>query len=268
MTQNHDTPPLSGSSDRGRNWLAKWRWFAAEIVVVVAGVLIALTLNAWWDGQQDREREQVYLHQLAADLSESERLIQQADSLYQSVDRRGALLVRAFRLREMPSRDSVTAWIAGGFWHEPLTPVTATAEALVFTGDITLIRNDSLRAEVTRYVSSMNKASQRQQVWSGEYYRAVDRLSELVDFIGVSLEAAPRELVNRTASSSLYAPFPPDPVEPAFSYDTQDLFSSKEAYRALWTANNWKSNLAGTRAEMLNETRALRVAVRREILDR
>ena len=268
MTQNHETPLRSGSTHPGRDWLARWRWFAAEIVVVVAGVLIALTLNAWWQSGQDRKREQVYLHQLDADLAESERLIEQADSLYQHVDRRGALLVRAFRVRERPLTDSVAAWIAGGFWHEPLTPVTATAEALVFTGDITLIRNDSLRAEVTRYVGLMNKATQRQQVWSAEYYRAVDRLSELVDFIELSIQSAPPELINGTANSSLYAPFPANPVAPPFSYDTEDLFSSKEAYRALWMANNWKSNLAGTRAEMLTETRALRAAVRREIRDR
>lgn len=48
------------------------RWFAAEIIVIVAGVLIALALNAWWQDRQDAESEQVYLRLLLRDLDQME----------------------------------------------------------------------------------------------------------------------------------------------------------------------------------------------------
>lgn len=43
-------------------------------------------------------------------------------------------------------------------------------------------------------------------------------------------------MINQAARSTLYTPFPEDPVDPSFSYDTRDLLGNKEAYRALWTA--------------------------------
>lgn len=38
-------------------WRPKLRWFAAEILIVVCGVLIALALNAWWQGREQAREE-------------------------------------------------------------------------------------------------------------------------------------------------------------------------------------------------------------------
>lgn len=265
MSENIENPHDPTSDLHWSGWISRVRWLAAEIVVIVAGVLIAMALNAWWQNRQSRAQEQVYLHQLDGDLAASERLIESADSMYREVDRRGNLLVRAFRMSVRPPRDSVESWFAHGFWQEPLEPVTATAEALVFSGNITLIRDDSLRAAVTRYVGSMNKAAERQQIWAGEYYRAVERLTDYVDVIDAGLQSTPIDRINQLARTNLYAPYPENPVAPAFSYPVDNLFQNKDVYRALWTANNWKRNLAVTRAEMLTETHALRAAVQKEI---
>ena len=47
------------------------RWFAAELAVVVAGILIAFALQAWWQGRSDRTEERAYLARLEADLRNS-----------------------------------------------------------------------------------------------------------------------------------------------------------------------------------------------------
>ncbi|WP_412069194.1 hypothetical protein [Rubrivirga sp. IMCC43871] len=69
------TPPPSGppptapaARPRRWDWRPTLRWFAAEIVVVVAGVLIALALNAWWQGRQDHALETHTLRELRAAL--------------------------------------------------------------------------------------------------------------------------------------------------------------------------------------------------------
>jgi hypothetical protein len=70
------TPPASAPdpappapTPRRWDWRPKLRWFAAEIVVVVAGVLIALALNAWWGGVQERELETESLREIRAALT-------------------------------------------------------------------------------------------------------------------------------------------------------------------------------------------------------
>src|SRR5688572_25817782 len=49
-----------GASDKS-GWRARVRWFAAEFLVVVTGVLVALALQAWYEDRQDRDRETAYL---------------------------------------------------------------------------------------------------------------------------------------------------------------------------------------------------------------
>ncbi|NNF59355.1 MAG: hypothetical protein HKN04_14060, partial [Rhodothermaceae bacterium] len=52
------------------DWRPKLRWFGAEIVVVVLGVLTAVGINAWWQGQQDAASEANYLALISRDLGQ------------------------------------------------------------------------------------------------------------------------------------------------------------------------------------------------------
>lgn len=51
------------------------RWFLSEFLVIVAGVLVALAVNAWWQGRQDRQVEIAYLQQLQLDLDASNQTL-------------------------------------------------------------------------------------------------------------------------------------------------------------------------------------------------
>lgn len=53
----------------------KVRKAAAEFLLIVTGVLTALTVDAWWQGRLDNERERQYLEQIEADVrSNGQRL--------------------------------------------------------------------------------------------------------------------------------------------------------------------------------------------------
>ena len=45
-----------------------WRYALGELAIVVVGILIAVSVNAWWGSRQDAAPEQAYLQQLASDL--------------------------------------------------------------------------------------------------------------------------------------------------------------------------------------------------------
>src|SRR5262245_20119611 len=55
-----------------------WKRLFGELGVIVAGVLIALAVNAWWARRQEKQRADEYLQQLLVDLQSTERRLQGA----------------------------------------------------------------------------------------------------------------------------------------------------------------------------------------------
>ena len=46
----------------------RWGFFVAELVLVVAGILVALAIDGWISDSRDRQTEVVYLELLARDI--------------------------------------------------------------------------------------------------------------------------------------------------------------------------------------------------------
>lgn len=80
----------------GVEWRPRVRWFAAEYLIIVLGVLTALVLNSAWKEREARKREVVYLQQLASDLSRTLANIDRIDSLMVTQEHASAKLVQAF----------------------------------------------------------------------------------------------------------------------------------------------------------------------------
>ena len=151
-------PPAWRTRLAALDWRSKSRWLGAEYLVVVLGVLTAVAINAWWGDRQDRAREEVYLRQLLADLRETERAVDEVDAqmdLYEHAPRR---LAQAYYLSDLPPRDSLVAWGLRIFTYRTLRPVLGTAEALVSTGDLALVRDDSLRIAISAYLDGTRGA--------------------------------------------------------------------------------------------------------------
>lgn len=141
---------MSDPRPRAR-WSGALRWFAAEFLVVVTGVLVALALGAWWQDRENRRLERSYLRQLAADLARNEQL---ARSTAEASGRRilaGTRLQEAFRSATPAPPDSLDRWLSELFTATLLHPRTGTLDALIDTGDLNLVRSDSLRALLTDY---------------------------------------------------------------------------------------------------------------------
>ena len=159
-----ETSPPEAAAPRWRwrppavAWRAKARWFGAEYLIVVLGVLTAVGINAWWGDRQDRAKEQVYLRQLAVDLRETERAADEVDAQMDRFERAPRRLAQAYYLADPPPRDSLVAWGASFLNYRTLRPVLGTAEALVSTGDLALVRDDSLRIAISAYLDGTRGA--------------------------------------------------------------------------------------------------------------
>lgn len=159
MPEPRTTPPPSErhpatSGGWTRRWQPGLRWFAAEFFVVLAGILVAFWLQAWWAGRQAAETEGTFLRQLLVDARENERRIDQAiitDST--SAHGSGRLAAALRSSAALPAADSLEAWIRPE--SSDFRPVLGTIAALQNADGARVIRDDELRAAVVSYAADM-----------------------------------------------------------------------------------------------------------------
>ena len=140
------------------NWRKGTRWFAAEFLVVVTGVLVALALNAWWEARQDQLRERAYLSQLRADLNDNRERLEESIRL-EELTRNGAIaaLNALNRPGPVPPDSALHFMITqrASFYSDPRL-LMGTVSALVQTGDVKLLRNSRIRQSVIAYQSQID----------------------------------------------------------------------------------------------------------------
>lgn len=132
------------------NQLSRYLLYAVgEIVLVVIGILIALSINTWNKGRQDLQAQYELLQDLRADLLIQQELIAEQitfEELYiaQTDSARGFFsgLIDAVELQSLLWRlSSRHTFVAN----------KATASKMISTGQITLLRNPELVNSMVRY---------------------------------------------------------------------------------------------------------------------
>jgi hypothetical protein len=133
-----------------------WRGGLREFLIIVAGVLVALAAQAWWQQRDNRAREHDYLRQLLDETRQNEDRISDALGFDSAVYAMQSRLVQAFRSPgPLPPNDSLAAWMVGTLASSNLQLLTGTYEAIVSAGDLRLLQTDTLRAQVIRYAAAL-----------------------------------------------------------------------------------------------------------------
>lgn len=134
-----------------------WRAALREFAIIVAGVLCALAAQSWWQASEERRREQDYLRQLFEDTRENERRLDAAVTLDSVAGASlGRLAGALFGSAPLPAPDTLEARFRGeAFSSSDFQPLTGSYGALLMSGDLRLIRNDSLRALLVSYAASL-----------------------------------------------------------------------------------------------------------------
>ena len=135
-----------------RNWKGGVRWFAAEFLVVVTGVLVALTLNAWFEARSHRKQERELLVGLRSEFAANRTAYDQYVAHHQRMmagSKRVLELTGPAATEIQPAQiDSLIFDLLDPFVYEP---TTRQIEAALSSGQFTLIRNDSLRAALAAW---------------------------------------------------------------------------------------------------------------------
>ncbi|HUP88287.1 MAG TPA: hypothetical protein VM100_03005 [Longimicrobiales bacterium] len=130
-----------------------WKSALRELGLIVAGVLIAMWASSLHDTHEKRVREKVVLRQLLQATRENEVRARQA-AFEDSVVWQNSMKAIGMLHPKMPG-DSLARVVSSVMWISDYHPLTGVYEALAQSGDLTLIRNDSLRFAISKYTGEV-----------------------------------------------------------------------------------------------------------------
>lgn len=156
MTSNETPVTTRFSRFRHRS-----QWFLAELVIIVAGVLIALAIDELRNERGNALLERQYLDQLTADLSATADLITVVVTVDAEAETSGLQFLALFEDDNPESAQEAGHWLSEMRTFNTPVPVLGTIEALISTGDLRLIKDPIARAAITQYLSSAQNRSAR-----------------------------------------------------------------------------------------------------------
>lgn len=123
----------------------RWAQVVLELALLILGILIALAVDGWMDDRRDARLERAYLERLERDLQQNLVILDEfiAFELRQTAD--GVLVYRALRGVPGIEREAIAEGLNHLANRRTLRLMRATYQDLLSTGNIGLIRDQSLR---------------------------------------------------------------------------------------------------------------------------
>ena len=136
----------------------RFGFFFAELVLVIAGVLIALAVDGWISDLHDRKTETIYLELLARDV---EGIRQQAElqvefekeKLDAAATAYAALTTSDPKTKQAEIGPSLAVLVS----RRTLSLSSATYDQMVSSGHLQLVRNHELRNRIVRFFATMER---------------------------------------------------------------------------------------------------------------
>jgi len=148
-----------------------YKYFFTELLIVVAGILIAVSLNSWREDTADKNREQFYLKSLKTDFEQSlvslnEINTQNLESM-SSVKNLLAVISKNISL----SKDSSKKLLAKPlFGFNRFVPTSGTYKEIISTGSLQILRDDELRIALSSWDDMILRNRQLEDVMFWQYH--------------------------------------------------------------------------------------------------
>jgi hypothetical protein len=152
-----------------------WGVLGIEFVVVILGILSALSVDSWWSSRADHREEAQYLVRLHRDLVRTSGVLEEEMGIHRATEERIRMVLEELQTGPSPGGiqllEESIGYAAGIRWF---IPFHTTYEELIATGKLALVSSDTLRSALGAY--------HRQIEASGVFYeRMLDKFSERIE---------------------------------------------------------------------------------------
>jgi hypothetical protein len=180
------------------NKFSKYLLYAiGEILLVVIGILIALWANDWNDVQKEQIKRKALLNALSVEFNSN---LNQLDSVMFYNDRVIDATLKIVDLKSnlaiVPSTDTLKHWLKNTSWLWTFNPQNGALRSGISSGDVHLIRSDSLITmlfswqDVVADASENEKRHMELQLGSGS---VVGPYVRMMDYYGLTYPKLPKK---------------------------------------------------------------------------
>ena len=150
----------------------QWKRISAEGTAIVVSILLAFSIQAWWDERRDRASESVILSSLLAELHATEISFDINDRHVAAIRDSAQQLLNAAVGPNNPLGDrDIDRLLAAQTWHVQQNNLsTPILDSLVSSGDLSLISNDDLRLKFRIWESQLKYVRRNIQT-ENDFYR-------------------------------------------------------------------------------------------------
>ena len=133
-----------------------WKRLYVEAAAIVASILLAFAIDAWWEDRQERVLEQQYLASLKADFQADIEELDDAIALAKSRAQLGRLLISSIDQDRVEGDPNEFIWaVYSSFLLNYPSYTRATINDLLSTGDLQLLQDANLKAAVAEYYTDI-----------------------------------------------------------------------------------------------------------------
>ena len=136
-----------------------FKYAIGEIVLVVIGILIALSINNWNEAKKSRDKEVVLLHQLNEEFKANLEQLNNKMIIRNAVINSSNFLLEAIDNKSIPSQDSIVKHLKTKLY----TPTFNSNTNDYFTSrDINLIQNDALKNLLSKWPTKVDELNEEE----------------------------------------------------------------------------------------------------------
>lgn len=138
------------------------KYAIGEIILVVIGILIALSINNWNENRKERAQEQELLLQLQSEFQSNLEQLDKKTDMRNMMSSAALKLLRNIDHPETRNVDSITKQIG-------LTAINPTFDPIIneinSSGRIQLLQNVDLKERLARWTSEVIQVTEEEQAW-------------------------------------------------------------------------------------------------------
>ncbi len=169
-----------------------WRRIAIEATAIVGSILLAFSIDAWWQDRNEIDLEQRLLAGLKVEFEQNEKLLRQAVDFYrqrylETVEILEYLEKDLTEIDEAEFEQLISGLLSKRSFHLE----SGAHDGLVVSGELNLIRDDKLRSRLAAWPSYVSEWSEEEAaVFSFPNRGVIPYLSDRIRFRNVAPEFA------------------------------------------------------------------------------